>query len=96
MLTYSCSGSGGGLVTKSCLTLMTTQTVAHQAPLSMGLSRQEYWSGLPFPSPGDLRDPGIEPGSPALQEDSLLTELQREPHLYNNGRAETLKTLLLK
>ena len=62
----------------------------------MGLSRQEYWSGLPFPSPGDLRDPGIEPGSPALQEDSLLTELQREPHLYNNGRAETLKTLLLK
>ena len=39
----------------------------------MGLSRQEYWSGLPFPSPGDLRDPGIEPGSPALQEDSLLT-----------------------
>ena len=44
----------------------------------------------------DLPDPGIEPGSPALQADSLLTELQREPHLYNNGRAETLKTLLLK
>ena len=58
---------GGGLVTKSCLTLMTPWTVAHQAPLSMGFSRQEYLSGLPFPSPGDLSDPGIEPGSPALQ-----------------------------
>ena len=41
-------------------------TVARQAPLSMGFSRQEYWSGLPFPSPGDLRDPGIEPEPPAL------------------------------
>ena len=51
------------------------QTVAHQAPLSMGFSRQEYWSGLPFPSPGDLPDPGIEPRSPALQSDCLLTEL---------------------
>ena len=45
-----------------------------QAPLSMGFSRHEYWSGLPFPSPGDLPDPGIEPGSPALQADSLPTE----------------------
>ena len=43
-------------------------------PLSMGFSRQEYWSGLPFPSPGDLPDPGIEPGAPALQADSLLSE----------------------
>ena len=50
-------------------------TVAHQAALSMGFPRQEYWSELPFPSPGDLPDPGIEPGSPALQADSLLTEL---------------------
>ena len=41
-------------------------TVAHQAPLSIGLSRQEYWSGMPFPSLGDLPDPEIEPGSPAL------------------------------
>ena len=41
----------------------------------MGFSPQEYWRGLPFPSPGDLPDPGIEPGSPALQADSLLTEL---------------------
>ena len=46
----------------------------------MGFSRQEYRSGLPFPSPGDLPDPGIEPGSPALQTDSLLTELQGKPH----------------
>ena len=49
------------------LRLFTTpRTVAYQAPSSMGFSRQEYWSGLPFPSPGDLPDPGIEPGSPAL------------------------------
>jgi len=46
-------------------------TVAHQAPLSMGFSRQEYWSGLPFPSSEDLPKPGIEPGSPGLQMDSL-------------------------
>ena len=50
-------------------------TVAHQAPLSMGFSRQEYWSGLPFPSPGDPPDPGTEAGSPALQAESLPTEL---------------------
>ena len=67
--------SGGGLVAKSCPTLATMWTVACQAPLSMGFSRQEYWSGLPFPSPGDLPKPGIKPGSPALQADSLLTKL---------------------
>ena len=48
--------------------------VALQAPLSMEFSRQEYWSGLPFPSPGDLPDPGIKPRSPALQVDCLLSE----------------------
>ena len=48
--------------------------VAHLALLSMDFSRQEYWSGLPFPSPGDLPDPGMEPRSPALQPDSLLFE----------------------
>ena len=53
---------------------MTSWTVARQAPVSMGFPRQEYWSGLPFPSPGDLPDPGIEPGSPTIQVDSLLTE----------------------
>ena len=66
---------GGGLVTKSCLTLATPWTVACQAPLSMGFSRQEYWNGLPFPSPGDLLNPEIKTGSPALQSDSLLSEL---------------------
>ena len=55
----------GVLVTKSCLTHMTPWTVTCKAPLSMGFSRQEIWSGLPLPSPGDLPDPGIEPGSPA-------------------------------
>ena len=67
--------SGGGLVTKSCPTLAIPWTVACQAPLSMGFSRQEYWSGLPFPSPGDLADPGIRSGSPALQADNLPTDL---------------------
>ena len=52
----------------------TPWTVAYQAALSMGFSRQECWSGLPFPSPGDLPDPGIEPGSPTLQADALLSE----------------------
>jgi len=52
----------------------TLWTVACQAPLSMGFSRQEYWSGLPFPSPGDLPNPGIEPRSPALQADALTSD----------------------
>ena len=56
------------------LLFATPWTAAHQAPLSMGFSRQEYWSGLPFPSLGDLPDPGVEPGSPILQADSLLSE----------------------
>ena len=55
-------------------------TVAQQAPLSMGFSRKEYWSGLPFPSPGDLPDPGIKPRSPALQADSLPSEPPGKPH----------------
>ena len=57
----------------------TLWTVAHQAPLSMGFFRQEYWSGLPFPSPGDLPKPGIEPTSPdfpVLQPDSLPLSYQ--------------------
>ena len=60
---------------------VTPQTVAHQAPLSMGLSSQEYWSGLLFPLLEDLPDPGIEPGSPALQAGSLLFELQGSPKM---------------
>ena len=54
---------------------VTLWTVAHQAPLSMEFSRQEYWSGLPFPSPGDLPNPGIKPRSPTLQADALTSEL---------------------
>ena len=57
----------------------TEWTVAHQAPLSMGSSRQECWSGLPCPSPGDLPDPGIKPRSPALQADSLPFESSGKP-----------------
>ena len=69
----------GGLVAQSCPTLTTPGTVAHQAPLSMGFSRQEYWGGLPFPSPGDLPDPGIEPTSPELDEGLLPTEPPGKP-----------------
>ena len=68
-------GGGGGLFAKSCPTLLIPWTVTHQAPLSVRFSRQEYWSGLPFASPGDLPNPGIEARSPALQADSLPTEL---------------------
>ena len=71
----------GGLVSKSCPTLAIPWTVACQAPLSMGFSRQEYWNGLPFPSPGDRPNPGMEPGSPALQVDSLPAELPRKSEL---------------
>ena len=65
---------------------VTPWIVAQQAPLSMGFSRQEYWSGLPCPPPGDLPNLGMEPGSPALQADSLLTEHQGSPNnnKYNN------------
>ena len=52
----------------------TPGTIAYQASPSMGFSRQEYWSGLPFPSPGDLPDPGIEPRSPSLEVDALTSE----------------------
>ena len=69
----------GGLVTKSCLTLVIPWPVALQVPLSRRAPRQEYWIGLSLPSPGDLPDPGIEPRSPALQTDSLLTEVQGNP-----------------
>ena len=66
---------GGGSVAQPSQTLWGPWAIARQAPLSVGFSRQEYWSGLPFPSPGDLPDPGIQPGSLALQADSLPTEL---------------------
>ena len=68
------------LVPHSCLNLATQRTVARQAPLSMDFSRQEYWSGLSFPSPGDLPDPRIEPQSPALKVDSLPSEPPGKPN----------------
>ena len=57
----------------------TPWTVAHQTPPSMGFPRQEYWNGLPFPSPGDLPNPGIKPRSPALQADALPSEPPGNP-----------------
>ena len=64
------------MLSKSCPALVNPWTVACQAPLSTEFSRQEYWSGLPFPSPGELPDPGTELKSPALPADALLTKLQ--------------------
>ena len=61
--------------------LVTPWTVVYQAPQSMEFSRQEYWSGLPFPSPGDLPNPGIKPRSPTLQADALLSEPPGKPHI---------------
>ena len=60
---------------------MTLRIAACQAPLSMEFSRKEYWSGQPFPSPGDLHDPEIEPGSPALQAGSLPSEPPGKPQI---------------
>ena len=71
--------------------IATPWTAAHQAPLSMGFSRRECWSGLPFPSPGDLPDPGIELGSPALQADSLPTKLQGKPSKQADSGKNALK-----
>ena len=66
-------------VIQSVRLFVTLCTVAYQVPSSMGFSRQEYWSGLSFPSPEDLPNPGIKPRSPALQAESLPTELPGEP-----------------
>ena len=69
------------IIIQSCLTLVTPWTVAHQTSLSIGFSKQEYWNGLPFLSPGDLPDPRIETGSPALQAHPLPTELPGKPQI---------------
>ena len=80
---------------------MAPWTVAHQAPLSMGFLRQEYWSGLPFPSPSDLPDPGIEPvshvlwQSPALQANSLPTKLPGKPIIYTCLLNENMSPFIL-
>ena len=66
----------------------TPWTIARQVPLSMEFSRQQYWSGLPFPLPGDLPDPEIEARSPALQADSLSSEPQESPGKQLSPRKE--------
>ena len=75
----------------------TPWTVAYQDPLSMGFSRQEYWSGLPFPSPGDLPNPGIKPGSPALQAGALSSEPPGKPikSLYLGSNVRFLDSILV-
>ena len=70
----------------------TPWTVAYQAPQSTEFSGQDYWSGLPFPSPGDLPNPGIKPKSPALQADSLLTGLQGKPKETRDLQRKPTKT----
>ena len=71
----------------SCVQLFATPwTVAHQAPPSMGFSKQEYWNGLPFPSPGDLPNPGFETRSPALQADALKAILKEKMKNSNTGK----------
>ena len=69
-------------------------TVAHQAPLSMEFPRQEYWGGLPFPSRGDLPNPGIKSGSSALQVDSLPSEPPEKPMLKECGKLLALDSEL--
>ena len=69
---------------------VTPWTVAYQAPPSMEFSMQEYWSGLPFPSPGDLPNPGIEPGCPALQADALPSEPPGIEVLHNRYDTEKI------
>ena len=74
---------------------MTPGTIAHQAPLSTELSRQKYWSGLPFPSPADLPNPGIEHRSPALQADSVLSEPPGKPKNTGVGSLSFLQRIYL-
>ena len=77
-----CRGCGGECICRACYvtkSFATPWTVAHQAPLSVGFPRQEYWSGLPFPSPGDLSHPGIEPTSPVLAGRFFTTEPPGKP-----------------
>ena len=71
----------------------TPWTVAHQTPLSMGFSRQEYWSGLPCPPPGDLPNPGIKPRSPSLQADSLPSEPPGKPMSTGVGSLSLLQVI---
>ena len=78
-------GSAGKDCCLSCLTVWDPMDVVRQAPLSLGFSRQEYWSGQPFRSPGEPPDPGIKPRFPALQADSLPSEPQGKPLVEGAG-----------
>ena len=84
------------LVAQSCPTLVALWTVTYQAPLYMGFSRQGYWSGLPFPSPGDLPDPGIKPRSPALQADALPSKPQGKSSIIFNNMIKKILTRIYK
>ena len=80
----------------SCVQLFVIlRTIARQAPLSMGFSRQGYWSGLPCPPPGDFPNPGVEPRSPALQSDSLLSEPPGQPKNTGMGGLSLLQEIFL-
>ena len=94
MLTYSSIVS----VVQLCPLFATPWTVVHQDPLSMEFSRQDYWSGQPVPSPGDLPNPGIKPRSPALQGDSLSFEPPGKPLkcLCKHKRCQIYKAILKK
>ena len=89
-------------VPQSCPTVCHPLDCARQAPLFMGFPRQEYWSGLPFPSPGDLPNPGIEPGCPISQADSLPTEPPGKPYpnygysLKQDGKAKANQQICLQ
>ena len=74
---------------------VTPGPIAHQAPLSMTFSRQECWSGLPFPPPGDLPNPEIKPRSPTLQADSLSSELPRKPKNTGVGSLSLFQRIFL-
>ena len=82
MKSYKVTYESESEVAQSCPTLCNPWTVAHQAPSSMGFSRQEYWSGLPFPSPGYLPDPEIEPRPPTLQGDALTLRAFKSPYTF--------------
>ena len=77
-------------VAQSCLTLCNPQTVPHQSTLSMGFSRQEYWSGLPFPSPGALPDPRIRPRSLTLQADTLTSSPPGKLNVIDSFKAKCI------
>ena len=83
MYTCNVKGESENEVAQLCPALATPWTIARQGSLSIDFSRQEYWSRLPFPPPGDLPNPGIEPGSPALKADSLPSEPPGKP-IYKN------------